>query len=826
MTRMKKEEVVEISDSSDLGSDVESDFDRASDDDYDAAEDGKVNALLKKQQQKKKSNVTNIQIKEFENLSYDFKLEKLQSLVQQSQVFSSIISDTLLESSLAKKKQREEQEAKLKQEEEEEAVDGKGAKCQISEERPSKRLKRSKDKEVIAKAKETKAKLENPNSTIKQPSLVTGGTMRDYQLEGTEWLITLYENGLNGILADEMGLGKTIQSIALLAFLYEQGIHGNFLITAPLSTVGNWVNEFKRFAPNVSVLRYLGTKEERAELREAFFNRNRVEQAVVVTSYETVLRDIEYFNEIDWKFLIVDEGHRLKNMNCLLIRELKRLRTSNRLLLTGTPLQNNLSELWSLLNFILPDIFHDLDLFQKWFDFGSLTDISKGSNDAETKKLIENTIQESLVKNLHTILKPFLLRRLKKDVVQNLPPKREYLVYGKLTPMQSVLYKSALQRNIKESVLRFALNEHIRANGLNISHEEVEKFLLQQSHKGYYTTVMDMRPDKNEAFLRSTKHQMIADQRKRLTRNERRLEVIWEEVTKSVQQKALQNLFMQLRLVCNSPYLFYFPWKDSESMSFDELLASSGKLQVVNQLVPRLVKEGHKVLIFSQFTKTLDLVEDWCDLCGYETSRLDGSTKQEDREEEIFNFNTDPKVKIFLLSTRAGGLGLNLTQADSVILFDNDWNPQVDLQAMDRVHRIGQTKPVVIYRLVLANTVEQLVLAKADSKRKLEKLVIQMGKFESLKRFMDKDSKMSFDGKSQSVKGGEERLAKELMALFEDDKFKKEGLENVESSLLTEEELNELTDRSMDAYNRDPSYFDKFEHVSIFETSVSGLASE
>ncbi|KAH3676332.1 hypothetical protein WICPIJ_009142 [Wickerhamomyces pijperi] len=815
-----KKEVVELSDSEDSDLEVESDFDRASDDDYDAAEDGKVAALLKQQQQrdKKKSKATAKQIKEFENLSYDFKLEKLQSLVQQSQIFSSIISDTLLESSLAKKKQREEQEkTKGESVKKEDPADLEPSK---------KRLKRSKDKEVIAMAKETKAKLENHNSTIKQPSLVTGGTMRDYQLEGTEWLITLYENGLNGILADEMGLGKTIQSIALLAFLYEQGINGNFLITAPLSTVGNWDKEFKRFAPNVTVLKYLGTKDERAELRRQFFNKNRVEQAVVITSYETVLRDIEYFNTIDWKFLIVDEGHRLKNMNCLLIRELKRLRTSNRLLLTGTPLQNNLSELWSLLNFILPDIFHDLDLFQKWFDFGSLTDISKGSQDTETKKLIESTIQESLVKNLHTILKPFLLRRLKRDVVKNLPPKREYLVYGKLTPMQSTLYKSALQRNMKESVLRFALNEHVRVNSLNITEAEVASFLKEKTSKSYYTTVSSMRPDKDEAFLRSAKHQMMTERRERLTDNERRLEIVWEEVSKAVQQKALQNLFMQLRLICNSPYLFYFPWDDEDSMSFEELLASSGKLQVVNQLVPRLLKENHKVLIFSQFTKTLDLVEDWCELSGYESSRLDGSTNQEDREEEISRFNTDPNVKIFLLSTRAGGLGLNLTQADSVILFDNDWNPQVDLQAMDRVHRIGQTKPVVIYRLVLANTVEQLILAKADSKRKLEKLVIQLGKFESLKRLMDTDTKMSFDGKSTQAKGGEERLAKELMALFEDDRFKKEGLENVESSLLTDAELDELTDRSMDAYNRDPSYFDKFEHLSIFETTVSGLGSE
>ncbi|KAH3667828.1 hypothetical protein WICMUC_005228 [Wickerhamomyces mucosus] len=796
--------------------------DKTSEFDNDIIEDNIIEEILNKDEE------NDSKFKEFDDLDIDFKLERLQTLVKQSQVFSSIISDTLLESSLSKKRSRNEDNQ------------------QDTKSYPKRKSKRSKDKqqsimdfydkkggEIDEETAKTKAKLNKPssdsnvnNSTIKQPTLVTGIEMKDYQLEGTEWLITLYENGLNGILADEMGLGKTLQSIALLAFLYENSITGCFLIVTPLSTVGNWIKEFKKFTPKIPILGYIGTKDERKSLRDQYFprnnNNNNIENkiSVIITSYEIILRDLEFLGKIDWKFLIVDEGHRLKNINCKLIKELKKLKTNNRLLLTGTPLQNNLNELWSLLNFILPDIFHDLELFQKWFDFSSLTNLSKSSTNYKVQQLIEIKIQENLINNLHTILKPFLLRRLKKNVIKNLPPKREYIIYGHLTSIQSNLYKDALERSLKKSILKFALNEYIQCNNLKINQLEIDQFLLKFLDVEYLDS---STTDIEQSYLRS-KNQVLNPIK--ISKNEEILQKIWQDINKWVENKPLQMLVMQLRLICGSPYLFYFPYDDENDLNLENLLKHSSKLQILNQLIPKLISQNHKVLIFSQFTKMLDLIQDWCELKGIEISRLDGSFQQSDREDQINRFNNDENVKIFLLSTRAGGLGLNLTKADSVIIFDNDWNPQVDLQAMDRVHRIGQTKPVIIYRFVLANTIEQVILAKADSKRKLEKLVIELGKFESLKKLIKKDNTLGFGNSNTNSNSREKskqdnQLAKELTALFEDDRFKKDGLENVIDSKLTDDELNELLDRSPEAYNRDLKYYDKFQHIQIFETTAA-----
>jgi ATP-dependent DNA helicase len=742
--------------------------------------------------------------KDFERLDDEFKLERLQKLVQQSQVFSNIISDTLLESSLMKKKEA----AK-----EEEEPPKKKARSTRRSKRGSKVTDFFVKKEVTDETMATKEKLDQAgkSSSIKQPSLVTGGVMRDYQLEGTEWLITLYENGLNGILADEMGLGKTLQCIGLLAFLYEQGIKGPFLVTAPLSTVGNWVKEIERFAPALPVLGYVGLKENRKELRQKHYGKNGFREAIVVTSYETVLRDFEFFGKTEWKFLIVDEGHRLKNVNCKLIRELKKLKTQNRLLLTGTPLQNNLDELWSLLNFILPDIFHDLELFQKWFDFSSLTDLKKDTDDS-TKKLIDTKIQETLVDNLHTILKPFLLRRLKKTVLKNLVWKKEFIIYGSLTPDQDRIYKAALSKLLRKEVLKFALKERVEALKLKVTPIQVDQFINDQLEGAKY----ERTKEDHEHYLRTIakeSHFLSSD----LTPLERKLHGVLNYTAKWVDQKRLNNLMMQLRLICNSPYLFYYPWDDEADMTLDKLLQTSSKLQILEQLVPRLVKEGHKVLIFCQFTSMMAFVQDWCDFNAFGYCYLDGSTGQAEREENIEMFKCDKEKKIFILSTRAGGLGLNLTAADSVILLDSDWNPQVDLQAMDRVHRIGQEKPVAVYRVVIANTIEEVILAKADAKRKLERVVIEMGQFQNLRRLMKQDNAV-FASKHKREEDMD--LAAELKTLYEDDRFSGLG-KTVKDNTLTNEELDVLVDRSDESYLRPPEFYAKFQHIQFFETSSS-----
>ena len=280
---------------------------------------------------------------------------------------------------------------------------------------------------------------------LRQPKLVKG-QMRPYQLVGVHWLVGLYENGLNGILGDEMGLGKTVQSIAMLAHLTEQGVPGPFMVVGPLSTLYNWANEFKRWTPDMDAVIYHGTKAERKDIRGTHY-RGKSKCPVMITSYEIVIRDIADLRKIPWKFIIIDEGHRLKNMNCRLIRELKTIapeQSCNRLLLTGTPLQNNLTELWSLLNFLLPSIFDDLDAFQAWFDFDF-------TQDGTEQKVLEGEMTNQVVTKLHQILRPFLLRRLKADVEIGLPKKFEYILFAWMTDWQQMMYQDLLAKNLADS---------------------------------------------------------------------------------------------------------------------------------------------------------------------------------------------------------------------------------------------------------------------------------------------------------------------------------------------------------------------------------------
>lgn len=268
-----------------------------------------------------------------------------------------------------------------------------------------------------------------------------------------------FEHGLNGILADEMGLGKTLQTIAFLAFLREKQILGPFLISAPLSTIANWVNEFEKFAPTIPVVLYHGTPDERQEIRDDRLQKVDDKFPVVITSFELCMRDRIHLQRFQWKFIIVDEGHRIKNLNCRLVRELKSYDSANRLLLTGTPLQNNLAELWSLLSFLLPDIFSDFDSFQHWFDFSALKE-KEGH-----KQILDEEEKSSLVSNLHAILKPFLLRRLKADVEHSLPLKREYVLYCPLTSEQQELYRKLLAHEGRDYLIKKIMSYEMPASG-------------------------------------------------------------------------------------------------------------------------------------------------------------------------------------------------------------------------------------------------------------------------------------------------------------------------------------------------------------------------
>lgn len=540
-----------------------------------------------------------------------------------------------------------------------------------------------------------------------QPKLFTNGVMRWYQVEGMEWLRMLWENGINGILADEMGLGKTVQCIAMIALMVDRGVPGPFFVCGPLSTLPNWVSEFKRFTPKIPVLLYHGNQKDRVEkLRKIRKCQGSLQiMPVIITSYEIAMRDRRYFQKFHWKYLIVDEGHRIKNLNCRLIQELKRFNTDNKLLLTGTPLQNNLAELWSLLNFLLPDVFDDLKSFESWFDISSVTE--------NVEDIVASEQEQSVLHMLHQILTPFLLRRLKSDVTLDIPPKREVVVYAPLSKKQESFYTAIVNKTIST---------------LLGQEPEQEKPQLTSSGRPKRRSRKEM--NYTESCDDADLEKIIAEIEQQNSCEQRPVLDVYVPQDKEVHLK-LQNVLMLLRKCCNHPYLIEYPL-DRRTQQFqidEELVKSSGKFLILDRMLPELSKRGHKVLLFSQMTSMLDILMDYCYLRDYKYSRLDGSMPYTLREENINNFNNDPEVFIFLLSTRAGGLGINLTAADTVIIYDSDWNPQADLQAQDRCHRIGQTKPVVVYRLVTANTIDEKIVEKATAKRRLEKMVIHKNKF-------------------------------------------------------------------------------------------------
>lgn len=660
--------------------------------------------------------------------------------------------------------------------------------------------------------------------TSAQPKLVSGGKMRDYQLEGLTWLTCLYQIGLNGILADEMGLGKTIQLISFLAFLRENGTNGPFLILGPLSTVNNWVKEFGFWTPDIPVVMYHGTPQGRGQIRRQQLKGDSkgARFPVVCTSYEICMRDKKFLANYPWKFIVVDEGHRLKNFNCKLVKELKQYPSESRLILTGTPLQNNLTELWSLLNFLLPEAFSDLEHFESMFDFSDVQD-----KDGH-KQFMSKERQKRTVASLHAILKPFLLRRVKNDVETNLPKKREYILYAPMTPAQKELY-----RKIKDNDIRAYLEEKaIERIGVKLEDSRVSEMKGKKRKSGSGTSTPNKSAKSSRGSTpassirsgRSSRRQNYAEVSdseyfKQIEQSSESEELDEEELEKrdrdltlaqarkEVSQKKLQNPVMQLRLACNSPHHFSWPWA-ADADPDETLVTESGKMVMLDRLVPYLFAKGHKIILFSQFSKQLDILEEWATtLRGWPVCRIDGAVKAEDRAEQIEAFNAEPDHKLFLLSTRAGGQGINLTSADTVILFDSDWNPQQDLQAQDRAHRIGQTRPVIIYRLATKGTVEQTLLEKADGKRRLEKLVIQKDKFKSI-----------LDRKPN--KKGEDEYTELQQILANEDFENYDPGEGVD--ILSDADLKLLTDRSEAAYVRAEKGEGSGDKFRTIETKADG----
>jgi ATP-dependent helicase STH1/SNF2 len=442
-----------------------------------------------------------------------------------------------------------------------------------------------------------------------QPTILVGGKLKHYQIKGLQWMVSLYNNRLNGILADEMGLGKTIQTISLITFLIEHKRQpGPYLVIVPLSTLTNWINEFEKWAPSVNTLVFKGPPLARKHLS------NRIRAGnfqVLLTTYEYIIKEKGLLGKIRWTHMIIDEGHRMKNTQSKLTITLMQSYVSRyRLLLTGTPLQNNLPELWALLNFVLPKIFNSVKSFDEWFN----TPFANTGTSGDGAMQLNEEEALLIIKRLHKVLRPFLLRRLKKDVESELPDKVEKVIKCKMSSLQRKLYQQ--------------MKNH--------------KMLLAGDEAG---------PGQKQ------KQQGI---------------------------KGLQNAIMQLRKICNHPYVFeqvevaINPMKQNGP----DLYRVCGKFELLDRLLPKLKATGHRVLIFFQMTAIMDIMEDFLRYRNHKYLRLDGSTKPDDRSLQLKEFNApNSDIFCFILSTRAGGLGLNLQTADTVIIYDSDWNRECRVSA-------------------------------------------------------------------------------------------------------------------------------------------------
>ncbi|XP_041352377.1 chromatin-remodeling ATPase INO80-like [Gigantopelta aegis] len=796
-----------------------------------------------------------------------------------------------------------------------------------------------------------------------QPSIFQG-TLKGYQLKGMNWLANLYNQGINGILADEMGLGKTIQSLAFLAHLAEsQSIWGPFLVIAPASTLHNWQQESARFVSKFKIVPYWGNAQDRRILRK-FWDQHCIhtEEAsfhIVITSYQLVIQDVKYFQRIKWQYMILDEAQALKSSSSVRWKILLGFNCRNRLLLTGTPIQNSMAELWALLHFIMPTLFDSHDEFNEWF-----------SKDIESHAEKQSGIDENQLSRLHMILKPFMLRRIKKDVENELSDKIEILVYCPLTTRQKRLYQAVKNKISIEDLLQTALAnnsqaqtttsslmnlvmqfrkvcnhpdlferrephsaffmnlepyivpKHIYRNGIlssavpskakivynmlyihspdhvhrslfprshsdshvdscfsflrfiNISpadlyaymggllarwlavflrlkeayrihHNEFwhghlnsrwsacRKLLLQPLHVTSFPNI-DSSPNLHKLIFTSytsdvvsheshvihymketTSHQLIRLKHLRQVALLKRAQMSPpQSPTKFSPKKspAIEDIslpihphkrrpprVMHLQPTClptfvinicrgvRAPPLKHYTcdrsaaWTTMKeklcgslearnsllfgtqeianharwaSLCFtppllgglaahspkhgfsgvsipdkESLVSDAGKLSVLDSLLQRLKNEGHRILIYSQMTRMIDLLEEYMWHRKHTYMRLDGSSKISDRRDMVADFQTRSDIFVFLLSTRAGGLGINLTAADTVIFYDSDWNPTVDQQAMDRAHRLGQTKQVTVYRLICKGTIEERILQRAKEKSEIQRMVISGGNF-------------------------------------------------------------------------------------------------
>ena len=709
------------------------------------------------------------------------------------------------------------------------------------------------------------------------PALLRHGTLREYQHIGLDWLVTMCDNQLNGILADEMGLGKTIQTIALLAHLASaRGIWGQHLVVVPTSVLVNWEMEFKRWLPGFKILCYHGSAKERKRKRRGWNDPNKFH--VLITSYQLILQDSHVFKRKRWHYLILDEAQNIKNFKSKRWQVLLTFRTERRLLLTGTPLQNNVMELWSLMHFLMPDVFQSQKEFQDWFS-------DPVRNMVEGKAALNHKKSKEILDSLHKVLRPFILRRLKKDVAKQMPKKYEHVVHCRLSKRQRILYEEFMANSATRNTLargnflglmnvlmqlrkvcnhpdifagRPIVSPFQMSQGIELSvptcvstaleargwadcvssvpslsspsrmdrsaAQQVARLCTPESDfesmappdvtgetPSFSNGLLQPAPDADGQFMahwteanrvraaqraeRVQRHGRVNalrcdEGRLGRTYSQRLIDLVtivprdqartgsrgggWADtppsalraMVKSSAERAADCADMVSRFVCLIPkarapairlarlrptaarraqasfrkfkaladpsLAIFRPAMARQTMSFPDrrlIQWDCGKLQQLAQLLKQLKTGGHRVLIFTQMTKMLNILEQFLNIYGWTYLRLDGTTKPEQRQRLMEKFNNNDKIFCFILSTRSGGVGVNLTGADTVVFYDTDWNPAMDLQAQDRCHRIGQTREVHIYRLITKNTVEENILKKSNQKREMNTMVIGDGEF-------------------------------------------------------------------------------------------------
>lgn len=750
----------------------------------------------------------------------------------------------------------------------------------------------------------TDPNLTKDDQNLEQPSILAC-TLKEYQLNGLRWLNSLYSMNVNGILADEMGLGKTVQSISMLANLAEnQNIWGPFLVVTPVSTLHNWVQEIQKFVPDFKILPYWGTASDRKTLRKFWdrknliYDKDKAEFHIMITSYQMIVNDIQYIKQLQWQYMILDEAQAIKSFQSQRWKNLLNINCKNKLLLTGTPIQNNLEELWALLHFIMPNFFQSIDNFNKIFN--------SDSNFKNSANLLR----------LHDILKPFMLRRVKKNVQKELEDKIEIDIMCDLTLKQQKMYemlklglngdyedieRQALEQQQRQNAIengekpdvpattsnnsasgqeagklmnivmefrkvcnhpylfesnditssfsfsKYGNNVHnirnntsdvyntttneieyniprliyeemilpnfeknnVNMNEFNVfkNHESKEIETLEYfDNKTDYLNFFESMDKTNATDLItkaielkgkvsqkdiSSRRDIIYDKEDSLdiqfktnnfaipskVNNEIKIEILNETVSDiytdshylakwkpsyiepciapiiSTHVNGKNNRLNELREI---KALKTIPLKQQVDLSLkkietpliqsemntkalnnnfitpnvhlptiEKFIQDSTKLKNLDKLLPELKKGDHKCLIYFQMTKMMDMIEDYLTYKGYKYVRLDGSTTLEKRRDLVSDFQTNDDIFIFLLSTRAGGLGINLVAADTVIFYDSDWNPTIDSQAMDRAHRLGQQRQVTVYRMICKDTIEQKMRDIANQKEQIQKLVME-----------------------------------------------------------------------------------------------------